>query len=77
MGRSAAAINCLPSPLLLCGPRQTAANPAAPEPWMGPELPKEACCVPLSQPLAGAPARRSLASWDLQGRPLKKQGEHH
>ena len=72
MGRSAAAINRLPSPLLLCGPQQTAA--AAPETWAESELPKEAYCVPLSQPWAGAPARRSLASWNLQRRSLRKQG---
>lgn len=73
MGRSAAAINRLPSPLLLCGPQQTAA--AAPETWAESELPKEAYCVPLSQPWAGAPARRSLASWNLQRRSLRKQGK--
>ena len=68
MGRSAAAINRLPSPLLLCGPRQTAA--AAPETWAESELLKEAYRV-----WAGAPARRSLASWDLQRRSLRKQGK--
>ena len=73
MGRSAAAINRLPSPLLLCGPRQTAA--AAPETWAESELLKEAYRVPLTQRWAGAPARRNLASWDLQRRSLRKQGK--
>ena len=73
MGRSAAAINRLPSPLLLCGPRQTAA--AAPETWAAPRapLPHRAAQTMVASPDA---ASRGDPADDLgSGRPrLRTQG---